>query len=73
VTKSDIKELVYKIFRMDEEGLISLREIAITSIIAPKDKEYILRAIELRLNPVNDLEGMIVDGELTCEEAENII
>lgn len=68
MNKADLVEVIHKVGRMDTEELEDYRSIVTVSDVDGKAKGFIMRAIDMRLNPVPVEESLVEYSEIRAGE-----
>lgn len=69
MNKQEMREQIFKIHGMGRMELGELLQRVQLSLLSPKDKTYLLRAIEMRMGELDPASALVEGGELTPSEA----
>ena len=69
LTKTEMRERIYQIQGMGRTELTDFLRKVELSLLSPKDKTYLLRAIEIRMGELDPASALVEGGELTPSEA----
>jgi len=69
MNKQEMKDRIYQIQAMGRTELADFLKKVELSLLSPKDKTYLLRAVEVRMGELDPSNALVEGGELTPSEA----
>jgi hypothetical protein len=69
MNKQEMKDRIYQIQAMGRIELADFLKKVELSLLSPKDKTYLLRAVEVRMGELDPASALVESGELTASEA----
>jgi hypothetical protein len=69
MNKEQMKAKIYQIQSMGKIELAEFLRKVELSLLSPKDKTYLLRAVEVRMGELDPASALVEGGELTASEA----
>jgi hypothetical protein len=69
MNKHEMRERIYQIQEMGRTELTDFLKKVEISLLSPKDKTYLLRAVEVRMGELDPASALVEGGELTPSEA----
>ena len=69
MNKQEMRERIYQIQAMGRTELAEFLRKVELSLLSPKDKTYLLRAVEIRMGELDPASALVEGGELAASEA----